>query len=159
MSILDWILIAWIVAAFFVGARLGLVYHLGSLIGLFIGLEIAGRIQQILTDQGEFGATVQFIVFTLIVIGVAIAIGFTAKVLDKMFKFISWIPFMKTINGLGGAIIAMAVDLLFTGTALYVLTHIPIADVFSQTIAESTIAQFLIQIGMWVALLLPGIVL
>ena len=110
MNILDWVIIAWLVIAFLLGARLGLIYRIGHIIGLVVGTWLTFTYG--MTVAGWLGDSW----------GIRIAVvlfdcwgGWIRRsgsyALDKAFKIVSWLPFLKLANGIVGGIVV--INLLF----------------------------------------------
>ena len=159
MNILDWIVIAGLVIAFITGARVGIVYQLGSLIGLFIGFEVAARYSAWASDTiGSLGLS-QWFLFSIIIVAISIIMGLTATLLNKAFNFIKWLPFLKTANRLLGGIVSTLIFSIFASVILMVLSRLTISSVLTQSIAESTIVGVFIWIGEYIALIIPSLVL
>ena len=41
MNVLDWIILGWLLIAFLSGARFGLIYRIGHIVGLLLGIYLA----------------------------------------------------------------------------------------------------------------------
>lgn len=156
MNVLDWIIIVWLFVAFVTGARLGLVYRIGHVIGFVIGLWLAIRYQE--TIVGWFGDGFGWRIgsFITILVGVAEAAGLVALLVDKVFRIFSWIPFAKTTNTLLGGAAGVLGHGLIMSVALYFSNQFIQAEMFSQTIQESTLGGLLVSIGSWVSLFIPN---
>ena len=112
MNILDWVIIAWLVISFLSGAKLGLVYRVGHLVGLIVGVWLAftygGRIIDFL--GGGFSTTIS--VMLALISGVSALGGILAKVLDKVFGIFSWIPFLRSANSILGGVLSLLISIL-----------------------------------------------
>jgi uncharacterized membrane protein required for colicin V production len=75
---------------------------------------------------------------------------------DKMFHIFSIIPFLKTINRLGGAILGFFAGTLFLGLILYVISRYTfINHWFGQWLIDSRLAPFFLKTSSLLLPLLP----
>jgi len=157
MNILDWIIIAWLVIAFIVGVRLGLIYRIGHIIGLALGVQLALKYYSVIAAW--FGSSVwnQVIIFLLIVVAVGELAGIVALLLDKIFKLFSWIPFLKSANALLGGIVAVLNHVVLISICVYFATTLSLNVIVTQTIAESQLGSWALITGAWLAKFTPGL--
>lgn len=156
MNILDWIIIIWLVLAFFAGARSGLVFWLGNIIGLLLGIYVAGLYYSDIAGWIGGGGWSQLIAFMVVLILISIVSGIVAHVLNKAFNFLRWIPFLSTANHILGGVLAVIVNMLLLSVLLYFASHIEISSVLTQTIAESRVAAILLVISIAISWILPS---
>jgi uncharacterized membrane protein required for colicin V production len=125
MNWLDFILIAILVIFTWRYFRLGFIKSLGSLVGLAAGAVIAsytylklfGLIKVIFGGFDNIGKVVCFFLLFIIL---SRLIYFVFAALDKIYNFISIIPFLSSINNLAGAILGALIGLLVCSLVLYV---------------------------------------
>lgn len=112
MNILDWIIIAWLVIAFLSGAKLGLVYRIGHLVGLVVGVWLAFTYGGSIVEFFGGGIYTTITVILVLISGVSALGGLLAKTLDKFFGILSWIPFIKTANSILGGILSLIINII-----------------------------------------------
>lgn len=158
MSIFDTTLLIILSGFVFYGLFFGLIRTIGSLLGAVIGAVLASRfylvvfemVEPVFLGRDNVGKVIVFIVlFSLI----NRLVGFAFYLLDKMFGFISIIPFLKTFNRLGGAILGFVTGGVFLGMIIYVSSKYSfIEHWFGKWLVDSEMAPFLLK---FVDFLLP----
>ena len=125
-TLADVILIALLLVFAMLGFVMGLIGTIGALVGLVAGiwvantlyLPVAGWLTPIILGNTGAAKSIAFIgIFIIINRLVALAFWFV----NKMFNIISLIPFLKTINRLGGAILGLAEGVLILGVGVYAI--------------------------------------
>lgn len=156
MNILDWVIIIWLVIAFFTGARTGFVFWAGTVLGLIVGVYVAGNYYDTIaawlgnTGWSDLG------VFLLALVVITALGGIGAQVLNKAFDFIRWLPFLTTANRVLGGLLAVIVNVLLLSVVIFFASHIEISSVVTQTIAESRLAALLLVVSLVVSWILPS---
>ncbi len=151
MTIFDAILLIIWAGFVFYGFFYGLIRYIGLFFGVIIGIFVAIRTYTLLFDYIELifigftgvGHVVSFIIVFGLVNNVVL-FGFI--VLDKIFKLVSIIPFLKTFNRLGGALLGLFLGASVLGVILYVSSrHFIVGQLFGDVIYNSQIAPILIK--------------
>lgn len=128
MNILDWVIIAWLVIAFLSGAKLGLVYRVGHLVGLIVGIWLAftfgGQIIEFF--GGGIGMTITVVL--ILISGVSAIGGILAKTLDKAFGIFSWIPFLRTANSILGGVLSLLINIVILSVMFALAINLLSAD-------------------------------
>jgi membrane protein required for colicin V production len=162
MNSLDIILIILVGVFTLAGFWFGLIHTIGSLLGTMIGSFVAGLYYIYLANWlgGIFGEsnTISVISFVIIFILVNRTIGLLVHLVDRIFKIVSIIPFLKTINRLAGAILGFIEGALVIGIFLYVSSRYPMGDWFMQSLIDSVIAHWLIFLAKVITPLLPAMI-
>ncbi len=161
MSIFDTILLIILSGFVFYGLFFGLIRTVGVLVGIVIGAWIAGHYYLLVFDWlagAFFGHTnIGKVIVFLILFSLAnrlVGLGF--YFFDKMFHIFSIIPFLKTINRLGGAILGFFAGTLFLGLILYVISRYTfINHWFGQWLIDSRLAPFFLKTSSLLLPLLP----
>ena len=152
MSWLDIILIVLIAGATLVGLRIGIIKAVLSLIGVIVGVILAGRYYVALAEQLTFipqANLAKIVAFAVILIGIMLVAGVLASVL----KWITSIIMLGWVNRLGGAIFGLVLGATFCGALLAIwVKFLGIAD----PIAESGLATLLLDNFPIILALLPG---
>ncbi|RLC38693.1 hypothetical protein DRH27_01605 [Candidatus Falkowbacteria bacterium] len=128
ISIIDAILLILLSGFVFYGLFFGLIRTFGAFLGVIVGAILASRfyllaadiIEPIFFGYGSLGKVITFLVlFSLI--NRLVGLGF--YLIEKAFNIISIIPFLKTINRLGGAVLGFLTGGLAIGLVLFVISR------------------------------------
>jgi len=161
MIIFDAILIIIVVVFIGLGYKFGAIHTFGAIIGAFIGAFLAGMFYEGLGLwlQSFFGLPNLMRIFAFIFIFLLInrLIGFIFYVIDKVFKFLSIIPFLKTINRLLGAILGFVESLLVIGLSLYMIARFPLSPWFTEILQTSLFVPWFIKASVILQFLLPEV--
>lgn len=142
------------------GAFTGIVGMLGHLLGFIFGIVISGKyfivvanfINKIFPSWND--QLVNIICF-LVVLGLVsklISIG-----VNLIFKFVSFIPFVKTINRLIGAFIGLVGGVLVAGAIIYMLSRYPITPWIKEALLLSRLSPILLLLFKPITFLLPKV--
>ena len=152
MTFFDLILILIVFAFILAGLWFGFVHSLGALVGTIFGVLVAGRY----AAAGTFGGSnvARVIAFLVIMILVNRLIGLVFWIIERIFKIVSVIPFMKTVNALAGGALGLLEGVFVVGGALYIAARYPVTQNFASVLAASSIGLWLIKaFGLFVPLL------
>lgn len=152
-TFLDVVLIAVLLVFIITGFILGLIQGIGALVGVFAGAWLAGRYFMVWGDWLApffFGQVVaaKIIAFVLIFILVNRLVGFLFYLINRVFRLISIIPFLKSINRLGGLILGLIEGVLVLGLIIYVMAKFA-SDIEWLAIAlgNSMVARWLVSLA------------
>lgn len=141
------------------GFWFGLIRTLGALIGAILGVIVAGIFTNSIANSFFANASNSVYIVTFFVL-----FGLTQKIvhiivvlLDKIFKIVSIIPFLKSINRLAGALLGFIEGSLIVGLAVYLLGRFPIEFV-EQMLLQAHYAPFFLAFGKMIAPLLPEMI-
>lgn len=163
MSLFDLILLAVLGAFVLYGLWSGLIRALGALVGIVAGVFIAGRLFGPLSVTfawlfaGNENIAKVVIFFVLFVLTNRL-VGFGFHLLDRTFRIIAIIPFLKTINRLAGAIFGFLEGAIVLGAALWLATRFPLGGAFDAALLTSTVVPWLLGIANIIVPLLPELV-
>ncbi|MCD6471137.1 CvpA family protein [bacterium] len=137
----------------------GLVYAIGGIIGLIFGTLLATRWYAFLANKllflfGENENLAKIVCFIVLFLIIWRLIAWFFTLLNRFFNFLTFIPFLKSINRLAGAVLGFFEGALILGLVLFFLTKFPLGGL-SGTISSSAVAQFLITIAKILWPLLP----
>ncbi|MBA3046909.1 CvpA family protein [Patescibacteria group bacterium] len=162
IGIFDTILLIILAGFVFYGLFFGLIRAVGSLAGVIAGAWLASIFyidafelaENLFFGYDTLGRAVTFIVlFTII--NRLVCFGFS--LLDKTYNIISIIPFLKTINRLGGAVFGFLEGGIVVGLALYIAANnFFVGGLISKLLEGSKIAPFLLGFIDALKPLLPG---
>ena len=163
ISIFDVILLIALAGFVFYGLFFGLIRTIGTFLGVIIGaylasrlyLPVAGWVDHFFFGYDNLGKVLVFIILFSF-INKLVCLGF--YFLDKIFHIISIIPFLKTFNRLGGALLGFATGSLTLGLILYVASRYSfIEHWFGEWLVSSQVTPFLIKVASILIPLLPEV--
>ncbi len=158
---LDVVLLLILAGFVFYGLFFGLIKTVGSLAGVVVGAWGAGRLYLIVFDwakslafgHDDWGKVISFIICFVVINRL---VGLLFALLDRTFNLISIIPFLKTINRLGGALLGFIEGGLVLGLMLFVIGRYPLAaNLAAPFLAKSQLTPFLLQFTEVLKPLLP----
>lgn len=160
LSILDFVLLIILFFFAFGGFFFGLIRTLGSLIGAILGIIIAFNLFEPIAawlgnPLGLSDNWTRIIVFALIFVLVERLVQLIFWFINKVFKLISVLPFLKTFNRIGGLILGLIEGSLVLGVALVFLVKFPFTGFLISAIENSKLAEWLFGVGTWFLPLLP----
>lgn len=149
-TLLDVILLLSVFGFSLFGLWFGLIHTLGTLIGTVIGAAIAGQLYAFV--PGELASIISFVGITF---AVARLVGMGTALIEKIFHIISIVPFLKSINRLGGGIFGFVEGVLFTGVVLIVASRYNLGPWFTNAMTQSKVAPPLVEAAKILLPLLP----
>jgi uncharacterized membrane protein required for colicin V production len=159
MTLFDVILLIILGGFVMFGLWFGLIHTLGAIVGTFAGAFFAGLGYDSLGGWLEsiFGHPNLMRIFAFIFIFILVnrLIGFAFYVLDKIFNFLTIVPFLKTINRLLGGMLGFFEGVLIIGLSLFVIARFPLSDWFTGVLQASKVAPWFIGISKILQLMLP----
>lgn len=160
-ALVDVILILILFSFIAAGFVFGLIRSIGSLVGLVVGTWAAGHYFMPVTDwltpifMGN-ALTAKFVAFFAIFTIINRLVVLIFHFIDKGFSIMAIIPFMKSINRLGGVILGAIEGVLTVGVALYVISKfVPDSGFVAKTLNDSQIAHYLVMLSKLLTTLLP----
>lgn len=157
MTIFDtFLLLSWAGFVFY-GLFFGLIRVVGSIAGVVIGaigtyyfyLDFYNLIQSWFFGLDNIGKVVSFILLFGIINKI---VGLIFAIVDKTYNIISILPFLKSINRIGGAVLGLLQGGLVLGLLLYALSKYQFFNLLSKMINDSVLYPVLIKI---VSIVLP----
>jgi uncharacterized membrane protein required for colicin V production len=163
MNIIDVSLLVALGGFVLAGFWFGVIHMVGSLVGLVFGAIIAGRFYDdlgawIAPWLGDNFNLAKIIAFAAIFILVTKLVAVLVWIVDKVFKFIAVIPFLKTFNRLLGAALGLVEGTLLIGLLVYFAARFPATPAFEIALRESQLADAFHTVGRILAPLLPAAV-
>lgn len=135
----------------FIGAgwKDGFIHTLGGLIGAVIGFAIARSLS--ISIAFIFAIFLpsdwaRFVAFLLIFGIVTWIVGFVFKLAEGAFKIISFIPFLKSINNLLGAILGIFEGIIFMGGCIWIIENFSIIPWLATMLSQSSVAHIISQL-------------
>ncbi len=151
MSWLDIVIIVILAVAAFTGLKAGIIKVLFTVVGIVVGVVLAGRFSD------SFAGVLTFIdpnwakiaAFAIILVAVLIISGILAAVLSKLISLV----LLGWVNRLAGAVVGVVVGAIFVSAILAIwVKYLGIGD----AVANSALANFLLDTFPMVLGLLPS---
>jgi len=147
MTFFDLILVLSVFAFVLAGLWFGFIHALGALVGMVLSVLVAGRYYD---SWGHATAGIFFgnenlarvVMFFLLMILVNRLIGLVFWIIEKIFKIVAVIPFLKTFNALLGGALGLIEGIMVVGGTLYIAARYPVSASFASVLAAS-------QFGIW----------
>lgn len=162
MNLLDILLLISLGGFVLFGLWFGFVHTLGSLVGVFAGAFIAGRLHMPLADwlSSAFGneSVMRITAFFIIFFIVNRLIGFLFYLLERVVNIVARLPFINAINKLAGSIIGFIEGVLVIGLTLFIMTKYPINELITSQLQNSTLLPWFIRSSTILQTLLPEVV-
>lgn len=151
MLTVDIVLAILLILFFISGWRKGLVVAFGQLLGAIVGFIIARSasawLAGLLAKWIHLNAGwLHIIAFILIFMIVDRLFGLLVGLLNKLFKILTIIPFLSTINSILGAILSFLEGLVLIGSSVYLIRSLHLVPVLVDWTSKSTIAHYAEQI-------------
>lgn len=150
-----------IVALFAIGGfKLGVVQTFGSVVGTILGVYLASRYYEPMaafivkyTDWG--GNLPKVIMFVIAFIIINRLVGFVFWAINRVFKLLTRLPFISSIDKLLGLILGILEGIITIGVVIYFLERFPVSKKLMEMIAASTLAEEIRKIANLFIPLLP----
>lgn len=163
LTITDVILILIIAGFAFTGFWFGLIHMVGSFVSIVVAALVSGKYFEFAADKFSFlfggrenlGRIITFILLFLIVTRL---VGFVFWLINKAFNIIAVLPFLKTANRIGGAILGLLEGIILTSLTLFLLARYPLGDTITNALSTSRVVEYLLDVANKVAPLLPDVV-
>ncbi len=149
MVFIDIVLIVIIAAFVFFGLFFGLIHTLGSLIGTVIGILFASRLVDPAFESFGFifggGAISKVIIFVIIFFIIARLVGIGFWFVEKIFDFITMIPFAKSLDKFLGGLFGFVEGIVIVGVVLFYAMQILPEDTLRTMLEGSVVASYLVE--------------
>lgn len=159
MPTVDLILLIILFGFVLYGFWFGLIHTLGGLVGVVVASIFATRLYEPLGEWALliFGGPsniIRVIIFIIVFFLITRLVGFVFYIAERIFKFISIVPFLKSINRLLGAILGFAEGVFLVGGILFVMAITPLPRL-EQALQYSNVARYLVNTYRVMTPLLP----
>lgn len=160
MTFFDLILVLSVFAFVLAGLWFGLIHALGALVGMVLSVLVAGRYYDEWAQAagGLFMGNLNLarvVMFLVLLVLVNRLIGLVFWLIERIFKVVAVIPFLKTFNALLGGLLGFVEGVLVVGGALYIAARYPVSASFSGILAASRVGAWLLHAFGLFAPLLP----
>lgn len=163
ISLFDVVLLIALSGFIFYGLFFGLIRTFGTFLGVLVGAFLASRlyltafewVREIFLGYENLGKVIVFIVIFSLVNRLT---AFAFYLLDRAFHILSIIPFLKTFNRLGGAVLGFLTGSLFIGLIIFVASKYAFLETwFGRWLSVSELAPFFLKFANLLLPLLPEI--
>lgn len=149
-TLIDVILIVLVAVFAVIGFMMGLIEAIGALIGLILGVFLANAYFMPVADWlnpfllGHSG-TAKTIAFVAIFILINRIFSLVFWLASRIFRFVKFIPFLSSIDKVGGLILGLVEGVLIVGVSIYaVAKFLPPASWLVGALSGSRIAHTLV---------------
>lgn len=162
MNILDLILLVILGAFTLYGFRIGIVQMLGSLVGLVLGVYLAGRwyapfSSWLVTAFNVNPFIAQVFGFAILLTLLNRVIGIAFWIAYRIFNILKILPGVGTINHLGGAVVGFVEGFLTIGITLFLATRFNVSPTWVDTLKHSALVPVFTSVAGLIVPLLPGV--
>ncbi len=139
----------------------GFIRALGGIIGIIVAGALASRYYLILASfitpyVGGNVSVAALISFSVLFLLIGRLFGLVVWLFQKAFDIIAFIPFLKSINRVIGALFGLILGILLTGTILYVASkYSAIWPPFNAMVSHSFVSQFVLKYSKLVQVFFP----
>lgn len=124
MTLFDLVIVLILFIFVATGYRLGFIHTLGALLGTVFGVLIAGQyypelaVKLVKLFLGDL-VTAKIVAFLVVFVIVNRLIGIVFWIIDKVFHVLHFIPFVKLLNHVAGALLGFVEGVIVLGVTLY----------------------------------------
>ncbi|MFA5954600.1 MAG: CvpA family protein [Patescibacteria group bacterium] len=127
----------------------GFIRAIGGIIGIIIAAFVAGQFYLWLANIvgpifGPFQAVARIASFAFLFLLIGRLFGFVVLLVERAFDFLAFLPFLKSINRLAGALFGLILGVLVLGTLLYIAGKYSLWTSFNDAVIQSQLAQYLL---------------
>lgn len=160
MNTVDIALLVILAAFILAGFWLGIIHMIGSFLGVFVGIWAAGHyygqmaalLQACGLDNANLAKALGFVITFILVNRL---FGLVVFIIDKTFKFIAIIPFLKTFNRLLGAALGLVEGTVVLALGVWFVGRFPFSNALIPRLQDSELAGALNAVGGILTWLLP----
>jgi len=142
MSWLDIVIIILILIPTFLGLKNGLVKALFTIVGLIVGIVLAGRYYNNLASLVSDAAWAKIVAYIVILLAVSVLASWAAVLVKGLLKAVM----LNWVNRLGGALLGFIIGVFFCGAILSLWVQLIGSGLLgsSSVVHDSFMAQFLL---------------
>lgn len=160
MSFFDITLIVVIGVFGLFGFWFGFIHTLGSVLGTIFGAYLASRYYQPMADwligvTGWSPNGSRVIMFIIAFVLINRLVGFVFWVIDRVFKIVTHLPFIRSIDRIFGGILGLAEGLITLGLIFYFIERFPLSEHIMAMVEHSRIVPLTVAIAAVLVPLLP----
>jgi membrane protein required for colicin V production len=160
MNIVDIVILSMLGAFVLAGFWFGVIHMVGAIVGFFFGVWSAGHYyvsagNWLAPYLGGNANLAKLIAFVFIFLIITRLFGLLMGIVNKIFKIIAIIPFLKTFNHLLGAAVGLLEGTLVLGLVIYFAAKYPINATFEMALRNSQLSHVFNSVGGLMSPLLP----
>ena len=145
MSLVDLVLGIFLLGFVVNAYRRGFILTIGQLIGIVVGFILARLwspfvLSRVTMLVPQYPAVAYLVSFIGVFVVMDRAVAFLFQLVNVVFKILTIIPFLETINRLAGALLGLLTGIIFIGGATYLLFFFCIDPRWMANAAQSRIA-------------------
>jgi uncharacterized membrane protein required for colicin V production len=156
MKFFDPLLVIIFIGFIFAGFINGLVYTFGSLVGIFLGVFLAGEWYDNLAHlAGNYWGSrpvIQIIAFIILFLLISRLVGLIFRLINKVIKVI---PGLSFLNRLAGLVLGAIEGAFFIGICLQFISRFASGTFFEDLLINSEVSKFFMSISGFIVPLLP----
>lgn len=157
MLVIDIILLIILLGFFVYGWQSGLIKTVGGVLGIVVGIIVAGKYFQVVADWlmpilENRDNLAKILGYLIVFVAVNVVMMVLVSVLTSIFKFV---PFLTSLNRLAGAILALLGGVLAIGFLLIMIDKFPFADFLAKYLEGSQIVPVIADVAGVLMPLLP----
>jgi len=160
MSLFDILLLVTMGGFALFGLWFGLVHTLGSLLGTILGAYLASRYYEPMagwlvqvTGWSENGSRVLMFIIAFVLINRLV--GFAFWIVDKIFKVVTHLPFIRSIDRIFGGVLGFFEGVITIGLIFYFVERFPLSEKIMGMVADSVVVPKTVAVAGLLIPLLP----
>ncbi len=154
MTLLDIGILIWLAVSLISGLKMGFIYKSGTCIGFLIGLVLASRWTPFLAQEWDAGPVFTAVIFLILLGLISKLFGLVAIAVNKLFKIVALLPFLKTFNRVFGGIISVFVTSFIISSGLFIADTFSDGGDVSDYIHQSDLAESTMKLSIFIQPLL-----
>jgi len=164
MNTIDLVIVVSLAIFGLIGFARGFIKEVGSLVGYFVSvwvaahfyISVAGILRPFFVTWPIGGDLASYVAaFIGLFFITQLSVGIIVGLLDFAFKIISIVPFLKTINRSGGAVVGLIEGVLIVSVVVFMMGKYPFSPDLSQKMKTSALAPTVENIGAVMAPFFP----
>jgi membrane protein required for colicin V production len=133
------------------GLWFGLLHTLGSLIGTVLGVYLASRyyepVSRWVVDSTGWGENISIVViFAIAFVVINRLVGLLFWILNKIFRVVTRLPFMQSLNRIAGLAFGLIEGLITIGFVAYFALRFPFSDRLTDALETSSVAPIALDV-------------
>lgn len=140
-GLVDLLLIALVALFVISGLYYGFIHTFGNLVGMILGILVGGYALLWLDQEFQLFSSPIFaiVVYLLLILLISRLVGWLVELLDRLYKIVSIIPYLTSINRLLGGIFGFVEGMMMVAAVIYfTTTFMPKSDVTAQILVSPT---------------------
>lgn len=162
MGLFDVILLIIIAGFALFGLWFGFIHTLGSLFGTLLGVYLASRYYDVLSVwlvhiTGWDGNAARVIMFILAFFVINRLVGLVFWLVDRLLSIVTRLPFLSSINRMGGLVAGFLEGLITVGIAMILFDQFPFSERITAAVQESWVVPIAVGSAQVILALVPSV--